>query len=114
MNAARLLDRIETHLQRWLAEWREEADNLRRSVLFVRELRVPEPPIGPEMVSICSWCPELHILRIERGPRDNIAIYQRGNEVHVYRNTQRLEITNGMCPECLARMRGGHPRSEGE
>jgi len=110
--AGHLLDRIETHLMRWLAEMREQAEELRCSVSFVRELRSPDAPIGPDTVSVCSWCPELHIERIERGPRDVVVIYQRGNELKIFRNDRQLEITHGMCPACELRMRAGQKGEE--
>jgi len=106
--AGKLLDRIETHLQRWLADIREQAEELRHSVMLVRELRLPwDAPLGPDAVAVCAWCPELHILRIERGAADVVVYYQRGNELQIFRNEKRLEITHGMCPACDLRMRAG-------
>jgi hypothetical protein len=54
-------------------------------------------------VTVCGWCPELHILKLPRRDLDVIVIMQMGKgvtDVQIQRNGERLTISHGMCPSC--------------
>jgi len=58
-----------------------------------------------EPVLICSWCPALHILRMQRREQDVIVIYQQGKELRVMRNGVEQRISHGICVPCRERLK---------
>jgi len=71
---------------------------------------------GGDVVTICAWCPELHVLRVDRQPGDIFAFSfgrndrypapfapQRLEKVFRHRRgapPQLLKITSTICPAC--------------
>jgi hypothetical protein len=71
-----------------------------------RTIFSPRDNAGRERsVSICAWCPQLHILRLDRNALDVVMIVQEGSHLSIFRNGDSLEITHGMCPNCYEKER---------
>jgi hypothetical protein len=67
-----------------------------------------------DIISVCAWCPELHVLRVARRRGDVLYLYtnEEGKLDMAYRKSpgeaiKRLEISDGICPTCKARMLSG-------
>ena len=60
-----------------------------------------------DVVVICAWCPQLHIMRLERGAGDLILVLQQGQDVRIHRNGKALSISHGICEACELRERNG-------
>jgi hypothetical protein len=67
-----------------------------------------------DMISVCAWCPELHVLRVARRRGDVLYLYtnEEGKLDMAYRKSpgepiKRLEISDGICPACKSRMLAG-------
>jgi hypothetical protein len=56
-------------------------------------------------VTICAWCPSLHILNLQRREQDVIIVYHQGKELRIMRNGVSLRISHGICIPCRERMR---------
>ena len=52
-----------------------------------------------EVVSVCAWCQQLNILRMQRRDTDIVIIYQQGKELRIIRNGTVLTVSHGICPE---------------
>lgn len=64
-----------------------------------------------DFVTVCAWCPELHVLRVERKPDDVIvfAIDGAGKLEMAYRkrpseSVHKLKISDGICDVCRAKL----------
>lgn len=60
---------------------------------------------GADVAVICAWCPQLHILRMQRRDVDVIVIYQQDKELRIIRNGKNLTISHGICEPCRAKMK---------
>jgi hypothetical protein len=58
-----------------------------------------------ESVTICAWCPHLHILKMQCREQDIIIVYRQGKELRILRNGVNLVISHGICQPCRARMK---------
>jgi hypothetical protein len=56
-------------------------------------------------VTICAWCPQLHILKLQLRDVDVLIVYKQGKELRILRNGVNLKITHGICAPCRSRMR---------
>jgi hypothetical protein len=56
-------------------------------------------------VTVCAWCPQLHIMRLERAALDVVMIVQEGKRLLVFRNGESLEVTHAICPACDVNVR---------
>jgi hypothetical protein len=66
---------------------------------------LPDPGPDAEPVTICGWCPSLHILNLQKREQDVIIIYQQGKELRIIRNGVNLNISHGICIPCRERLR---------
>ncbi len=57
-------------------------------------------PDQSEWVSVCAWCPNLNILRMQRRATDVVIVYQHAGDLTIFRNGQKLQITHGICDSC--------------
>jgi hypothetical protein len=62
-----------------------------------------------DIVTICGWCPQLHILSIQRRDVDVISIVLFEKKTVIFRNGTQLKISHGICAPCSERL---HPRKE--
>lgn len=73
------------------------------------KLAVGDHPEDPDRsacyVTICSWCPHLHILKLQLRDVDVLIVYQQGKERRIIRNGVNLTVTHGICEPCRARLR---------
>jgi len=65
-----------------------------------------------DVIGVCAWCPELHILHLERTPEDQfiLMLNENGQLIQAYRKRGNLRIviltiSAGICPECAARLK---------
>lgn len=73
----------------------------------------PTPEIaGSGIVVICAWCPELHILKIQRREEDCVSVFQQGKYIRISRNGKQLEVSHGICEPCRAKHFGAVPKKE--
>lgn len=59
------------------------------------------------IVSICGWCPQLHILKLKRRYTDVvIVVIHKGKPRHyeIFRNGEKLQISHGICPPCKEKL----------
>lgn len=71
-----------------------------------RESAGSSPAAGAEnIVTVCAWCPQLHILKLQLRDIDVLIIYQQGKEMRILRNGVNLTISHGICEPCRVRMR---------
>jgi len=54
------------------------------------------------MATVCSWCPAIHILKIQRRDADVIVVFQQGKRLTISRNGIELKISDGICEPCRA------------
>ena len=70
-------------------------------------------PATGDIVVLCGWCPQLHILRSHLGPKETLVIFldERGpSQAHIYRagvvddhsSYKRLIVSHGICEPCKA------------
>jgi hypothetical protein len=57
------------------------------------------------IVTVCAWCPQLHILKLQLRDIDVLVIYKQGKELRILRNGVNLTISHGICEPCRKRMR---------
>lgn len=64
------------------------------------------------IISVCAWCPEVHVLKLDRKPGDIFlfAVDEEGKLETVYRKrvgarAEFLRISDGICPACSARLK---------
>lgn len=71
--------------------------------------RPAEPStVSNDVVTICAWCPELHILQMERREVDVVVTIQIGKDpksLQVIRNGKELRISHGICVPCRERLK---------
>jgi hypothetical protein len=67
-----------------------------------------------DMISVCAWCPELHVLRVARRRGDLLFLFtnEEGKLDHAYRKSpgepmKELGISDGICPSCKTKMLSG-------
>ena len=60
--------------------------------------------VESNIVVICAWCPQLHILKIQRRDVDVIVVFQLGKELRIVRNGVNLDISHGICQPCRERL----------
>jgi hypothetical protein len=65
---------------------------------------LPEPGPDAEPVVICAWCPNLHILKLQRREQDVVIVYWQGKEMKIIRNGVNLQISHGICATCRERL----------
>jgi hypothetical protein len=65
----------------------------------------PDGAEGSEIVTVCAWCPALHILKMQRRETDVVIVYQQGKRLMISRNGMPLTISHGICPSCKAGMK---------
>lgn len=55
------------------------------------------------MAVVCAWCPELHIMKLQRKSTDVIEIMQEGaKRLVIRRNGVQLAVSHGICRSCSA------------
>lgn len=64
-----------------------------------------DPRRAENFVTVCAWCPQLHILKLQLRDVDVLVIYKQGKELRIIRNGVNLQITHGICEPCQRRMR---------
>jgi hypothetical protein len=52
------------------------------------------------VVSICGWCPQLHILEFARTDEDLVLIQQIGGKTVITRNGTLMTLSHGICAPC--------------
>lgn len=64
------------------------------------------------MISVCAWCPELHVLHVARRRGDLLFLFtnEGGKLDYAYRKSpgepmKQLAISDGICPACAARLK---------
>lgn len=77
------------------AAWEEE--------LTASALAEENRPDLSETVSICGWCKELNILRLQRRDADALIVYQHGKQLAIFRNGVKLTVSHGICEPCRAK-----------
>jgi len=60
------------------------------------------PEAGNEIVTVCGWCAEVNILKLQRRAADVILIFQQGKRLAISRNGIPLKISHSMCDKCRA------------
>lgn len=61
------------------------------------------PNTSNDIVTVCAWCPELHIMRLPRVTADRITILIVGSRLVITRNGTPLGISHGICEVCKAK-----------
>lgn len=99
-------------------------DNAGHNPATTRHSAQPNPETAPatrptqpstienEVVTICGWCPELHILKLQRRDADVIVILQMGigrQNLMILRNGKNLRVSHGICVPCREKMRKAEP-----
>lgn len=117
-----LLQRIESHLARQWSELHEELDLTRRALRFVRRIylhpEVDAEPVAPpsvpaeDLVTVCGWCSELHVLSMRYRESDCVAFYLHSGQIEVFSGLKRLAISHGICNDCLRREFEREPKGE--
>jgi hypothetical protein len=51
-------------------------------------------------VTVCGWCPEVHILKIHRRETDTVIVLHYGKRLMILRNGIPLTISHGICVPC--------------
>jgi|SRR5579885_415721 len=62
-----------------------------------------ETPDLSETVSVCGWCKELNILRLQRRDTDRLIVYQQGKQLAIFRSGVKLTVSHGICEPCRAK-----------
>jgi hypothetical protein len=52
------------------------------------------------VITVCGWCPQLHILQFDRQPDDLVMIQQHGRQLTVSRNGALMVVSHGICEPC--------------
>jgi hypothetical protein len=68
---------------------------------------------GGDIVTICAWCPQLHILSIQRRDVDVVVTIQVGKQLRVIRNGKELKVSHGICAPCSDRLHPGKAGGNG-
>ena len=73
----------------------------------------PDPlPSGEDIVTVCAWCPELHVLHMEHTPGDVLFAIFAGGKVNIFRSrggelgllpATLMTISDGICDSCRAK-----------
>ena len=61
------------------------------------------PRIAGEIVTICGWCPEINVLKVQRRHTDVLVIVL--NKIHppsvlILKNGVQMQISHGICKPC--------------
>lgn len=58
-----------------------------------------------DIVTVCAWCPNLHILKLQLRDVGVLIVYKQGKELRIMRNGQNLIVSHGICAPCRERMK---------
>jgi hypothetical protein len=86
------------------AESARASENAANALPEDRDSYHPET-LAENMVTICAWCPQLHILKLQLRDIDVLIIYKQGKELRILRNGVNLTISHGICEPCRAKLR---------
>ena len=69
-------------------------------------------PDRTDIVTVCAWCPQLHILKLEGQPGDEFQVRSKvdadGTRLHAYwrwrqgQGWRELAVSHGVCAACRA------------
>jgi hypothetical protein len=69
-------------------------------------------PASEDIVTVCAWCPELHVLHMEHTPGDVLFAIFAGGKVNIFRTrggelgllpATLMTISDGICDSCRAK-----------
>lgn len=69
---------------------------------------------GSDFVTVCAWCPGIHVLKIQRRDTDVIIAFQQGKRLMISRNGSPMQISDGICDPCRKEHFGFPPKVKGE